>query len=210
MNTFCTIISHDYYSFAINLFHSLEKFNAGIKFQILVTEKDIPEAIRQKMPEGITIYYIKDLENSELFSLVQKKYEYINDSFRWSLKPIFISTLLKRYDKVIYVDCDIHFFNDPSFLFEELNNTSILLSPHWGETNPLDDEENFLLNFRIGLYNAGFIGATAKGINALMWWANACSYSIENNESRGLYVDQRYLDLIPIIDSNAKILIIFI
>lgn len=206
MNTFCTIISPDYFPFALNLFNSLKKYDITIELQILVTAGDIKDNIKSTLPKELKIHFLKDLENTQLNTEIKNKYDYLNDSFRWTLKPIFISYLLNKFEKVIYVDCDIYFFHDFSFLFKELDHVSILLSPHWGETDPLVNEENFLLNFRLGLYNAGFIGATAKGKVSLEWWAKACSYAIKKDENKGLYDDQRFLDLIPIIDEHSSII----
>ncbi|MEO5946846.1 MAG: hypothetical protein ABIP79_08520 [Chitinophagaceae bacterium] len=202
MQTFCTIVTPEFIPFAKVLHNSLVGFKPDLTIQVLV----IGETSLQ--PEkNFTIHTVDELKNYSLVKQLAEKYAYTNkDQFRWALKPVFLSHLLEQYDKVIYVDADIYFFSDPSFLFKELDNTSVLLSPHWGETNPTLDEEKFLMNFRIGLYNAGFIGASKKGLPSLEWWATACSYEIKQDNEKGLYDDQRYLDLFPIIDPDTKIL----
>lgn len=202
MQTFCTIVTPEFIPFAKVLHSSLVKFKPDTTLQVLVIGETNIES-----ENNLIIHPVASLKNYPLVKKLEEKYTtIINDQFRWALKPAFLSHLLEQFDKVIYLDADIYFVNDPSFLFTELDNKSILLSPHWGETNPTPDEEKFLMNFRIGLYNAGFIGASKKALPALEWWTTACSYEIKQDNEKGLYDDQRYLDLIPIIDPDAKML----
>lgn len=114
--------------------------------------------------------------------------------------------LLQQTEKLIYLDNDIFFFHPYEFLFDELNDTSILLTPHWCSFHPQPDEENFMMNYRAGLYNAGFVGVTRQALPTLNWWAKVCTYHMSEEMEAGYFVDQRYLDLIPIIDPKAKIL----
>jgi hypothetical protein len=102
----------------------------------------------------------------------------------------------KNFDQVIFIDPDVCFFSDPSFLFDEMSGASVLLSPHWRSSDPLADPVNFELNFKDGIYNGGCIGATQKGIPALEWLARACLYKCENGPGSGLFADQKYLDLL--------------
>ena len=110
------------------------------------------------------------------------------------------------FDKVLYTDCDIFFYGDYGFLFNELDSSSILLTPHWRTSDPSLDESAFLSLFTDGLYNAGFIGANSAGLPALAWWANACHYRMETNEELSLKEDQGYLDVIPVMFENVKII----
>src|SRR5205085_1046876 len=83
--------------------------------------------------------------------------------------------------------------------------SSILLTPHWRTSDPLEDEPAFLSLFTDGLYNAGFVGANKNGIPALHWWAQACHYRMETNEALGLKDDQPYLNVLPVEFENVKI-----
>jgi hypothetical protein len=114
-----------------------------------------------------------------------------SDAFRWSMKPVMIDFLLtdQQYDAVCYVDWDLHFFSDPAFLLG-----GVLLSPHNRSTFPSDNAFSFELNFRDGVFNGGFVGATSRGLEAIRWWATACAYKCEVDCEHGLYVDQKYLD----------------
>ena len=114
--------------------------------------------------------------------------------------------LLESIEQVIYVDNDIWFYNDPSFLFELLNNNDIILTPHFYDTNPQTNQNWLEANFKVGLYNAGFLGANKNAIKALKWWSEACYYNIKKSYWRGLFDDQKYLDLLPIMFDKVIIL----
>lgn len=196
---FCTISteSHLYKCFA--LAKSLEAFGGNLV--ILLVDKQIGQ---QKLPTNIRFIYLSDFQESVAQAII-KKYNANKDKLRWSLKPVLLKYLLASYNKVIYVDNDIHFFGSFDFLFDMLGDSSILLTPHDYPRDPTKNQNWFEANFRVGLYNAGFVGVCKKALPTLDWWGNACLYRCEKNYWRGLFDDQKYLDLIPIIDENCHI-----
>lgn len=79
------------------------------------------------------------------------------------MKPVFISYLLENgFEKVIFTDCDIFFFNDYAFLYQELDDAAVLLTPSFMTRYPDVLENEFISLFKYGIYNAGFIGASKK------------------------------------------------
>ena len=135
-----------------------------------------------------------------------KKYSSNKDKIRWSLKPIMMEHLLKTYDRVVYVDNDIYFFSSPTYIWDRLNEYDVLLTPHHYPRNPENGQNWLEANFKVGLYNAGFVAANKNGVDALKWWAGCCIYRCEKSWFRGLFDDQKYLDLMPIVDPNTKVL----
>lgn len=197
MQTFCTIVSRDYLPYAKAVQASLRCYDAGHILQVLVT--DVTEDDAPANEEGLQIWTIQDLANSETFQKLYKKYGHRQaaDEFRWALKPVFLAYLLNSgFEKVIYVDADVYFFSSPQFLFDQLEVSSVLLSPHWRSIDPILFEDLFAL-LKDGYFNAGFIGANRNGINALGWWTDACTAKMEKSVTLGLYDDQKYLDLMP-------------
>ncbi|MBK9568929.1 MAG: hypothetical protein IPO53_02675 [Chitinophagaceae bacterium] len=59
---------------------------------------------------------------------------------------------------------------------------------------------------RNGLFNAGFVGASKKGLPALKWWSGACHYKIDRQPELGIFVDQKYLDILPVEYPDIEIL----
>lgn len=202
MNHFCTIstTSHLYKTYA--LADSLRKVGHNFVLHVLVT--DGPETLTH---ENCIFYGLKKLKGDTTGKQIEKKYSSHPDKLRWSMKPVFMLHLLRTVtDKVVYTDNDQYFYSDYMFLFQLLEQHSILLTPHYYKHSP-NNEQNWLeANFKVGLYNAGFIGASIQGQDTLQWWAECCLYRCEKNMMRGLFDDQKYLDLIPVIDSKSLVL----
>lgn len=207
MQTFCTIITADYFPRALALYKSVAKYNSEIELQVLVADDKPLPAIANKFPK-IKIRTVEELIDFPLVNELYKKYAHINiDNFRWSMKPVFASWLLENgYDKLLYVDCDMFFVNDYNFLFSDLDTNAFLLTPHWKTTNPLVDEAGFLSTFTSGIFLAGFFGANKNGLPALRWWANACHFKMLPAIELGVHDDQRYLDAIPVFFEKTKII----
>ena len=205
--TFSTIITADYYPKAFALYTSLKKFDPFAKLQVLVSDN---KAVTMALPpaEGITIINALELAGYSLVNELGDKYAPTNpDFFRWSLKPVFISWLLENgFTKVLYADCDMFFFNDYNFLFDELDGSSVLLTPNWINSDPLVDKESFFSLFTSGLFSAGFIGANRQALPALNWWARACHFMMGEHIQHGIRDDQKYLDVFPVKFETTKII----
>lgn len=205
--TFCTIITAGYYPKALALYKSIKEYDTGIHLYALIADnRPIPGTI--DLPEGIKIIYAKDLADYPFVDELYRKYAHHDmDSFRWSLKPVFISYLLDNgFDKVLYLDCDMFFFNDYHFLLAELDTAPILLTPNWINADPLTDKDSFFSLFTSGFFSAGFIGANKEGIPALKWWAAACHFMMGEHIEHGIRADQKYLDVFPVKFGDTKII----
>lgn len=202
---FCTISTHSHLYKVNALFDSLLKIHLNVVLHVLIVDRvnDNNSASVKNIS-----YYDVEKVNISVGEKIIKKYAKNRDKLRWSLKPIFLKYLIENNiaEKIIYVDNDIAFFNSFEFLFEELNNYTILLTPHH-YPRYTDKMQNWLeANFKVGLYNAGFLAVNKYALSTLEWWANACLYRCEKNSVRGLFDDQKYLDLVPIIEPKALVL----
>ena len=206
MRTFCTIITSDYFPYAITLYRSILELHPEETLCILVCDEGKITLDQEKFP-NVQLHRFNDIFKEYKADELIVKYRNDKDALRWSLKPVYINYLLgKDFEKVLYTDCDLFFFADYGFLFEKLDQYNILLTPGNTTGNPYVSEEEFLSGYRYGFYNAGFIGANTKGIDALKWWANCCSYRVETSFEEGLFVDQRYLDALPVRFPNIGII----
>jgi lipopolysaccharide biosynthesis glycosyltransferase len=187
-NCVCTIVTPDFLANGLTTLHSMRKFYKNSDFNILYMDNYLPNCSYKN-------FNIFDLNFIEEYENVSKKYGIISDGAisdktRWTLKPLFILNLLKKYEKVIYVDPDMFFVNNWDFLFDEIDG--VLLTRHWRAYSP--EHVGFGLNFTDGIFNAGFLGVSNKGIDAIKWWKDACLWRCEYKKSEGLFVDQKYLD----------------
>jgi hypothetical protein len=203
----CTVITSDYLYKALALFDSMRTFRA-IRMHVLIAEE------RRYLPSLSGFCFPRD-GKLEFFTLddiyTPKALAHLKgdkDRIRWTSKSIFMAYLLESKDRapLIYLDSDIYFCSDFKFLFDELEDCAILLTPHWRPLDPGVNPDQFFCNFRDGLYNAGFIGATCQGLDALRWWHRACTYRCDFDFERGFYVDQRYLDAFPVYFQGVRVL----
>lgn len=203
MQTFCTVITPDYFPVAKALMSSIKKQSPNSLLHVLSTEK-----IQETPDSGIKILTPADLVNTDFFSDIEKKYAASNkDLFRWALKPVLIGYLLsKGYSKVIFVDPDVFFVRPPDFIWELLDHYQVILTPHWPDPDIVNNPESTLAVMKGGLYNAGFIAANNTSLRVMRWWAGMCHFKTEDNKELGLFVDQKYLDLLPVQFEDIHIL----
>lgn len=202
MNQFCTISTASHLYKVQALADSLKKQQHNFLLHVLLIDGHSDLTV-----DNCRFWELKDFKDNNFVSIINK-YKKIADKLRWSLKPVFMKFLLEKQglEKIIYLDNDQFFYSDFQFLFELLTAHSFLLTPHYYKSDPKSDQNWFEANFRVGLFNAGFVGANKNALKTLQWWAECCEYRCEKNTFRGLFDDQKYLDLIPVMDENAHII----
>lgn len=128
--------------------------------------------------------------------------------FSTNVKPSVLRKLLLRYEQVLYIDPDIQIFDVLSPVFNALNDSSIVITPHT-LTPILDgkhpDDSDFL---KFGAYNLGFIGVSQcdEAFSFLVWWSDRCLRLGFYEPQLGLAVDQKWIDLAPAYFPTLKIL----
>lgn len=203
MYHFCTITTADHLFKTRALFDSLREIHSDSFLHVLC----IDELTEGPTAENIAFFSLADLSDMPSAKTILSKYSASKDKVRWSFKPIFLSYLLEnKADKVVYTDNDIYFFGDYAFIFDLLDSNDFLLTPHHYPRDPTKDQNWLEANFRVGLYNAGFVGVNRNSIKDLRWWAECCVYRCEKNSLRGTFDDQKYLDLIPVMNERAHII----
>lgn len=208
--TFCTIITANYLPYAQALGLSLTNQHPDATLHILISDESEQLFHKQHQTNGNNhFYFVDEICKEGIGEKIKNKYQSVyHDAFRWSMKPVFLNYLIqiKGFEKVIYIDCDVFFFDDFSFLFDELNNSDVLLTPHWRSSDPHKDLPNFKFLFTGGLFNGGFVGVNKHAVEALNWWAMACEFDCKIQPEEGQYVDQTYLNLFPVYFDKIKIL----
>ena len=205
---FCTISTADHMPYVFALYDSIKQYHADVSLNVLIADAGPDSIENQNLFPQIRLYGIDELCRFGSGQRVFESYHAVcMDKFRWSMKPVFLKYLIEHADceKLIYVDNDICFFNDYAFLFDELDSSDVILTPHWRASDPHADSTNFFTLYTSGLYNGGFVGVNKNAVKALEWWAMACQYVCEVNTARGQFVDQTHLNLLPIYFDNVKI-----
>ena len=200
MYSFCTISTHSHLFKCYALAKSIESYKSNL-YILLIDQKEPLGDI----PKNVKIIPLNELKDKKTLQLV-RRYKTNKDKLRWALKPQLLLSLLRKHSEIIYIDNDIYFFNDYRFLFQELKSNDIILTPHFYPSSPITKQNWLEANFRVGLYNAGFLGVNKSAKEALEWWADCCLYEMKKSYFRGLFDDQKYLDLFPILFNRVKIL----
>ncbi len=195
--TICTIVSKNYLPYARVLAESFLEHNDGEVFVLLVDRVD---NYFDPSKEKFTLLEVEELRDiiPEFDSFC---FKYTILELNTAVKPYLLEYLLKKHGmkKLIYFDPDIMVTESLDELSGHLDNNSMVLTPHI--TSPIEDEfkpgEVELL--QAGTYNLGFIGLsnTDNSIEHLKWWQkrlfDGCVVAIE----KGLFVDQKWMDLVP-------------
>ena len=127
-----------------------------------------------------------------------------------AVKPYAIEFLLEKYDaaKVIYLDPDILLFRPVDTVMLALRDASIVLTPHLTETLDDDLRPGELDILRSGVFNLGFIAVRASENTGrfLRWWQQKVYDQCVVAPSVGVFVDQKWIDLVPGLYSDVAIL----
>jgi len=118
-----------------------------------------------------------------------------------AVKPYAANYIFDHFDidRLLYFDPDIKFFGPLSGLFTSLDQYSIILTPHLTASVEDDRHPTELDILRSGSYNLGFIGLrrTEETRRFLRWWERRLYDQCVVDLPKGLFVDQRWIDLVP-------------
>lgn len=123
-----------------------------------------------------------------------------------AVKPYALLHLLweRDYRLVLYFDADIEIFAPLTGVVRALEDgASVVLTPHLCHPATAAEEQQLM---RAGIYNLGFFAAARcdEAEALLRWWAARLRYDCVNDPTRGLFVDQKYLDFAPAFAPHAR------
>lgn len=127
-----------------------------------------------------------------------------------AVKPFMFRHLLERlgYDAALYFDPDIEIFRPLTGVVDRLRDgASFVLTPHLCAPSEVADEPNDLTIMRAGVYNLGFLGV-ARGAESrpiIDWWARRLRFQCISAQDQGIFVDQKFMDLVPGFAPHAHI-----
>jgi glycosyltransferase involved in cell wall biosynthesis len=109
------------------------------------------------------------------------------------------------FDRVVYFDPDIVVYSE----LAELDATAfITLTPHLTGSIPGDDHPSERAILQVGTYNLGFLAVTRHPQlqRFLAWWQEKLEFQCVADIERGLFVDQKWMDLVPGLFPDVAIL----
>lgn len=197
-----TIVSNNYLHYANTLFESLAEHCPEADLVLGLCDRQTEDT---DCPAAMDIIPIDQLDIPQLGAFI---YQYSILELNTAIKPYVIETLMNRgYRKVIYFDPDIRIFRPLDEMLALLDQHNVLLTPHL--TDLLDDGKNpsELHILQAGSYNLGYIGlSTCDETRKLVkWWQDKLYKECVVDLPRGLFVDQKWMDLVPSMFSGVHI-----
>jgi len=192
----CTIVSKNYLAYARVLAESLRQHHPDSHCFVLLVDR--VDGAFDPRAEPFTLIEIEQLAIPDLPRFC---FQYNVLELNTAAKPYVLAHIFEKYGakKVIYLDPDIMVCHDLTALSRHLDTHAIVLTPHM--TAPLNDERhpNELDILKSGSYNLGFIALSRHPatFQFLQWWQTRLYTGCQANFARGLFVDQRWVDLVP-------------
>lgn len=199
-----TLCSNNYLSFALTLEKSVRKFIPDAQFIIgLVDQKD--QAIDYAKYTHAEVIPCFDLGYSE-YDQMLKSYNIIE--FNTAVKPFYFEYLFEKYpntNSIYYLDPDLFFYQSPMEMESYWGEAHIMLTPNQLYFPPKTTLGE-LASLRHGVNNLGFIGVRRKqqGLEFISWWKERLIEHCKIDKCRGIFVDQKWVDLAPLYFDKIK------
>lgn len=195
MMIFFTSICANYLPKAMALAESVKSHCPGARFVLCLVEREVHPAAAA-FPHFDEVVLAKDAgwDNFDAFMF---RHSIVEAST--AVKPRFMQHLVESHpdaDKFVYLDPDVLVYSDLSELEALLDRESIVLCPHLLRPGNIDMEISSLAH---GSYNLGFL-AVSRSDNSrafLQWWADRLFLYCYDDKSRGIFTDQKWIDLAP-------------
>ena len=204
MEAIFTIVAKNYIPLANVLGDSIQLQHPNLPFFIVVadTADGLIDYSKQR-------YSVIASEEMSISNLTEMAFKYNVTEFCTALKPFAFKHLFKQgYKKVLYLDPDIYVFNSLNKIFESLDSSSMVLTPHFQTPelaySGLFREGNILF---AGIFNLGFCGlrASENGGKITEWWCAKLKDYCYADRTDGLHVDQKWADFIPTLFPDVHI-----
>ena len=192
---FFTSIGSNYLPKAMALAESVKQHCPGAKFVLCLVERDVPEVAASYLHFD-EVLLAKDAGWEEFDRFI---FRHAIVEASTAVKAQFMLNLLQRFpkeSKFVFLDPDVLVYSDFVELEQRLDTESIVVCPHLLRPGNIDMEISSLAH---GCYNLGFLGISrAENSHAfLTWWAERLLHFCYDDINRGLFTDQRWVDLAP-------------
>jgi hypothetical protein len=200
-----TIVAKSYLSFARALAESFHRIHPGIPFFVLLADE--PDGCFDPSREP---FHVVPLSELDIPRLERFRFHYAQQPLSYASTPYLLAHLLKRgFRQLLFVKQESLVLGDLTPLFDLLQKTSIVLTPHL--VAPLagpDRIERELNILQSGTYNVGILGVAATPVAAsfLEWWQDRVYAHCRHAVWAGMHYEQRWLDLVPGLFQDVHVL----
>lgn len=193
----CTIVSKNYISMARVCCESFLAQHRGARAFVLIVDH-----IDGSFDPGAEIFETIEVEDLNIAAFSDFAYKYNILELNTAVKPYFLQYLFEKrgVEKLFYLDPDIFVYGPLADGYRELDANDILLTPHIlsaiGEDGRRPNENDLLV---AGVFNLGFLGLkkSTSTLSMLTWWQTRLYDSCFSDPGRGLFTDQKWMNLAP-------------
>jgi hypothetical protein len=194
---FFTIVAQNYLAYAMVLGESVLQSHPDGSFSIFLMD-DVDHRWRSSIEEsGFRAVYPEDIPLADYRKFV---FQYNITEASTGVKPFVIQMLFdKGAAKVIYLDPDILCFRRFDEVLAALDQYSVVLTPHICSPAPDDYQPGEKELMRSGIFNLGFIALRKSETctRFVKWWSDHLRRQCVQEPDAGLFVDQKWVDLVP-------------
>ena len=177
--------------------------------------------LTDKAPEGFEIdwaeaHYDHVVTAEDLFGEATDKWLFCHDVVEacTAVKGAAMQHILNQpgCEKLFYFDPDIAVFNPMDEVLDLLDNHSIVLTPHQIDPEAKADKraimDNEITSLAYGIFNLGFVAIAndGEGNRFADWWADRLHDWCHDRLDIGVFVDQKWCDLVPCFFDGVKVL----
>jgi hypothetical protein len=188
MTNFCTLFDSNYLTRGIALNESLARVCPSYHLYVVAFDSNCYKYLQKANLPNLTPISMHDFEDQQLLAV--KPTRSIAE-YCWTCTPSTILYCIERYQlpSCTYLDADMIFYHDPQLLFDEMNDASVLITPH----RYTKDYDNSATH---GIYCVEFMffRHDEHGMLALRWWRDRCLEWCYAYLEDGKFGDQKYLD----------------
>jgi hypothetical protein len=192
-----TVVTRNYLHYALTLRADCRRWQPDHDFHIILIDGSSED--RNELSETAHVCDASSLS----YGMPWKRFAFQYTPFELScaVKPYgMLHAMDLGYDQVIFLDADLGVYANMKSVELSLQSHSIALSPHLQRQLPADGKQPVENNFlNTGTFNGGLIACRNDevGRDFLNWWGARLRSECYVDIAKGIFVDQKWLNLVP-------------
>ncbi|HUP25279.1 MAG TPA: glycosyltransferase [Thermoanaerobaculia bacterium] len=200
----CTIAAKNYLPFARVLARSFREHHPQGRFFVGLVDE-----IEEQFDPAAEPFEMIEARDLGIQDFAAFAFRYTILELSTAIKPALLRHLLALgASKLLYFDPDILVASPLEEVRDLLDDGNVVLTPHLDQ--PIEDDRHpgELAILQSGAYNLGFIGlaASEETLRLLDWWHRRVYELCVVDIARGLFVDQKWIDLVPGLFQGVRVL----
>jgi len=189
---YATYFDRRYLTRGLALYRSLARHSPPFVLWILCLDDETQRTLARLRLDSVKLVPLAELERADP-ALLEVKPGRQPVEYYWTCGPAFLRHLLgqhSRIDFLTYLDADLFFFSDPTPIYDEFGDGSILLI-EYRRTPVATRASRSKSRFNVGLL---VFRRTPAGLACLERWREQCIEWCFDRVEPGRWGDQKYLD----------------